>query len=399
MSHDKPMLRPVEAIPTGDTDGHPIAMRDRTGLSPVILGMSEPALFLVSLMDGSRTHAQICTEFLLQVGQPVALETIETLVRHLDEAHLLEGPRFESFYEGLASEYRANPTRAMHAAVECGIDDAGAVFGRMLDGVAVPEASAPAVGLIAPHVDYLRGEPCYAAAYGQLVNRPAPDRVIILGTNHFGRSQSAVATDKSFATPLGVTPCDRGFLERLEDRCGGLREFEMDHAREHSIELQVAWLQYLFGAESFSIVPILCPDPCGPTGTAPYNGKGVDLRDLASAIRDLISDDEADTLIIAGADFSHVGVGFGDDRPLDDVFLAHVRNRDQAALAALTADDAAGMVACLSADENSTRVCSAGCVFVARETLRGCRARLLQYHQAVHSESQTCVTCAAVLFT
>ena len=43
-----------------------------------------------------------------------------------------------------------------------------------------------------------------------------PGRVILLGTNHFGRSSSVVATDKDFQTPWGVLENDRAFLRRLQ---------------------------------------------------------------------------------------------------------------------------------------------------------------------------------------
>src|SRR4029079_11601775 len=114
-------------------------------------------------------------------------------------------------------------------------------------------------GLIAPHLDYPRGTPCYADAYGVLATMPPPKRVVILGTNHFGRASSSVATRKDFQTPLGTTRTDREFIAALEQSCGSdLCEHEFDHLREHSVELQVLVLQHLFGANSFTIVPVLC---------------------------------------------------------------------------------------------------------------------------------------------
>jgi AmmeMemoRadiSam system protein B len=252
--------------------------------------------------------------------------------------------------------------------------------------------------LVAPHLDYVRGEPCYVAAYGALRGRPAPTRVVILGTNHFGRSPSVVATVSSFSTPLGTTRPDVAFLEALEKQCGNLRTYELDHLREHSIELQVTWLQYLFGAGSFEIVPFLCPDPCGPTGTLPSDGQGVDLADFARMLGDLVAAKDGDTLIVAGADLTHVGAAFGDERELDDTFLEEVRQRDVSLLDSLSMSDPASFLRSAAQNGNATRVCSAGCVFVLATALPQTTGTLLRYHQAVDQPSQTCVTCAAIVF-
>ena len=73
--------------------------------------------------------------------------------------------------------------------------------------------------IVAPHLDFPRGRPAYAAAYAalrqSLQETEPPGRVVILGTNHFGRSSSVVGTEKDFQTPWGVLETDRAFLQRL----------------------------------------------------------------------------------------------------------------------------------------------------------------------------------------
>ncbi|MEK7710772.1 MAG: AmmeMemoRadiSam system protein B [Planctomycetota bacterium] len=397
----KPRLRPVEAFRIQDADRATIGLRDRSGLSDVVLSMSAPALHLLSLMDGEHTCDEIRSEFRAAFGQSVAMETLRTMLDHLERARFLEGPAFESYFQALLSEYRAKGVRKMSLAAPPGISDAsGDLFRQMLpsDGQAPPVPVDRVRGLVAPHLDYPRGEPCYASAYGAIRRRPRPDRVVILGTNHFGRSTGVVATANDFETPLGRTPCDREFLTRLETRCGDLRRYELDHAREHSIELQVVWLQFLFGAETLKIAPFLCPDPCGPTGTIPSDGRGVDLREFATVLGDLIAEDPTDTLLIAGADLSHIGASFGDERTIDDAFLDEVRIRDRRALDHLELGDPDGFVRRIAEHDNSTRICSAGCIFALATALPGARATVLRYHQVVDHETQTCVTCAAAVY-
>ncbi len=382
-----------------DARGETVGLRDATGLSNVILTLSEPALQLLTFVDGTRTCDEVLTAFDEVCGEPVARETLESMLTHLDKALLLEGPTFEAHYAELVAAYRASPARTMPQAEGLGVDACGGVFDDMLLGVDLPKIDGTIRGVIAPHLDYPRGAPCYAISYGLLRERPAPDRVIILGTNHFGRGTSVVATGKDFETPLGLTRTDVDFIKRLEGRVGPLRTHEFDHAREHSVELQVAWLQKIYGADAFTIVPVLCHDPCGPTGTAPYDGNGADLRDFANAIAAEIIAEDQDTLIIAGADLSHVGANFGDNQPLDEPFLHDVAEHDQNALASLSEDGADAFVDTLKTRDNRTRVCSAGCIFVATVALDDAAAHVLHYHQAVNQETQTCVTCTAAVFT
>lgn len=397
----KPRLRALESFPVPAEPGEEttIGLRDPSGLSEAVLTLSPAALFLMALMDGTRDYAAIRAEFHATHGHDVPRDTFHNVIDQLEQAMFLEGPHFEAHFGRLQSAYRAAKVRDMPYAEALGIDPQGRVFADMLAGDPVATVTAPAIGVIAPHLDYPRGAPCYARAYGALRNRPAPGRVVILGTNHFGRSTSVVATAQHFETPLGVTQTDVKFLNRLEARCGDLRRFEFDHRREHSIELQVGWLQYLFGAESFEMLAVLCPDPCGPTRTAPYDGEGVDLRDFAAALRDLVSEDAADTLLVAGADLSHIGANFGDERELDDDFLSEVRVRNQAALRTLEVGDPEAFLEAHAVDGNPTRVCSVGCIYVLATALHPARCTLLGYHQAVDQPTQTGVTCAAAVYS
>ncbi len=397
-----PRLRPLEAFPLNGEEAASdakIGLRDVSGISEVTLLISPPVLELLALMDGRRTCEDICRGFRAAAGVGVSDETVHGLLNHLEEAKFLEGPAFEDHYQLLVDAYLSQPSRPMRDAAGLGIvDDSGALFDEMCRAVSVPEVAGRIVGVVAPHLDYPRGAPCYGRSYGTLIGRPAPDLVVILGTNHFGRSTSVVSTAADFSTPLGTTKCDVGFLSSLEARCGSLRTYELDHAREHSIELQVAWLQHLFGASHIEIVPFLCPDPCGPTGTAPYDGCGVDLGAFSRHLGDLIREANRDVLVVAGADLSHVGHAFGDESLLDDSFLDSVRQCDTDALEHYAAGDPSGFVRSLSVGSNATRVCSAGCMYALATALPDAAPTLLEYHQAVDQSTQTCVSCCSVVF-
>ncbi|MBU0717516.1 MAG: AmmeMemoRadiSam system protein B [Planctomycetes bacterium] len=392
----RPQLRALEAIRVPPEHGCGVALRDPSGLSKTVLTLSDGAVALVTLMDGAHTCARIREELSALFGEPVPADTIQQMLDHLERARFLDGPSFEAHYASLVAEYRSQPVRRTPpgSALEI-LHDSEALFDEILAETKPVDIAGSVLGLIAPHLDYPRGHRCYGRAYAALRGRAAPDRVVILGTNHYGRSASVVSTGRDFRTPLGITRVDREFLDELEARCGDLCEHELDHAREHSIELELAWLQHLFGSDRFLLVPFLCPDPCGPTGTAPYDGDGVDLRDFARALGDLIAEDATDTLIVAGADLSHVGAAFGDERPLDAAFLAEVERQDRRALEYVVAADADGWARNIAESGNPTRICGTGCIFVLMAAVPDASGTLLEYDQAVDQATQTGVTCAA----
>jgi hypothetical protein len=306
--------------------------------------------------------------------------------------------------EAAIEAYRTAPTRQSADATTLGADGDGLsqTLQRLLqenERVRPRGTCGRVVGLIAPHLDYARGQRCYADVYGLLAESEPPRRAVILGTNHFGQATSVVATGKDFETPLGTTRTDRAFLDELQRRCRcDLTGHEFDHQREHSVELQVIILQHVLGPENFQIVPVLCPDPCGPTGTLPYDRRGVDLRVFAEQLGDMVRSAGPGTMVIAGADLSHVGPRFGDDRELDDTFLKEVEHLDQQALEALASGDPAAFLQTLMGHGNQTRICSVGCLYTLTAALAWAKPELLRYHQAVDPDSGTGVTCASMVF-
>lgn len=392
-----PALRPIEILPvSGKNDQVYFHLRDPAGLSPHQIAVPPAGYFVIAHLDGEHTCADIQAIFRKHTGLELPEAEITKLVAALDEALLLRGARVEQAFAARAAAYRAAPTRSNLDRFPDGQGLRNEIESLLARGVAAPVGEVR--GLIAPHLDYERGGPCYADAYATLARAAPAERFVILGTNHFGQSLTVVATTKDFETPLGRAVTDRAFIAALERRLGQpLCEHEEDHQQEHSIELQVHCLQVLMAGRPFSIVPVLCPDVCGPTGTAPPDGRGPDLRDVAGALRDLLATADRPTTVVAGADLSHVGVWFGDPEPLDTPDLEAVAASDRKLLALLEAREEARFVETLAASHNPTRICSAGCIYTLLAALPGRPCRVLSYHQAVNRRAQNHVTCAAAV--
>lgn len=394
-----PALRALEVSPLRNSGGEIVfALIDQTRVAPRPVAVSIAGYLAACMLDGRRCGRDIQTELARRLGHDVEREELLHLVQILDENLLLATPRFESAYSAavrryLAAEQRDNRERWPDAAA------LREELERILaPGMAV--AARPVRGIIAPHLDYARGAPCYADAYAALAAAGPADRYVILGTNHYGRRQATVATQKDFRTPLGLVPTDRGFLSRLSAKLGSvITDGEFDHAAEHSVELQVHMLQVIADDKPFEIVPVLCPDPTGPTGMRPADGVGVDLDAFARALAELLNDeqDQRRTVVIAGADMSHVGQRFGDSEPTTAEFLSAVARSDRALLDLLESHQEDQFVRNVTAGGNATRICSVGCIYALMRALPDCDFRVMNYHQAVDMAEERHVTCAAAL--
>ena len=112
------------------------------------------------------------------------------------------------------------------------------------------------IGLICPHAGYMFSGPVAAHAYYALAVDGKPDIAVILGPNHSGMGSGlAVMNEGSWRTPLGDVEVDRETANMVvrESRIVDVDDFA--HSLEHSIEVQIPFLQYLYGSE-FKIVPI-----------------------------------------------------------------------------------------------------------------------------------------------
>lgn len=406
--HDRshPRLRYLEAEP--DPEQRRIIVRDPTHLAAGALVLGEVQFTLLTLLDG-RPRAQVQSEFARRFGQPLTSADLDGLLDQLDNAGFLAGAGFERYYEGLVREYQEAPFRPLRDANSYGAPAAelrgylNQIVGASETDARSGRVPAPAggrlAGIIAPHLDFGRGLPCYGDAYHHLRQSDLPRRVVVLGTNHFGRASSVVGTDKDFETPWGVLPTDREFVARLQAECGGnLMPYPLDHLREHSVELHAVWLHHLLG-DQVRIVPFLCPDPSGPRGTLPGDEGAVDVRDFALALGKLVREDPEPTLIVASADLSHVGRYFNDDQALTDTYLQHIRTTDETALCFVAANDPEGFRSHMAQTRNPTNICSVGCIYTALVALsEDATPQKLRYHQAVTPELENAVTCTSFAF-
>ena len=105
---------------------------------------------------------------------------------------------------------------------------------------AVPRTET-ALGAIVPHAGYVYSGPVAGAVFARLEIPPA---VVILCPNHTGRgAPAALDPSDAWRTPMGDVPVDRRLAERLLELAPSLEQDAAAHAREHSLEVQLPFLQ------------------------------------------------------------------------------------------------------------------------------------------------------------
>jgi len=110
------------------------------------------------------------------------------------------------------------------------------------------------IALVVPHAGYVYSGPVAAHAYKELANDGIPDTVVIIGPNHTGYGPAVSVWAKGeWKTPLGEIKINEELAGNL---LGGIIQAdEAAHLYEHSIEVQIPWLQHLY-KEDVKIVPI-----------------------------------------------------------------------------------------------------------------------------------------------
>jgi AmmeMemoRadiSam system protein B len=169
---------------------------------------------------------------------------------------------------------------------------------------------------LVPHAGYMYS----GAVAGEVLGRIAlPKKVLILGVRHFPRGESAaILSNGAWRTPLGDAPIDTELAMALRDACPLLREDVVAHGQEHSLEVQIPFLQVL--APGFSFVPVAL-------GTVRFE----DLVRVGEAVASVLTAARERVLLLATSDLNH----YEDD--------ATTRVKDAKAVEKLLALDARGL--------------------------------------------------------
>lgn len=148
----------------------------------------------------------------------------------------------------------------------------------------------PVLGCIVPHAGYMYSGHVAGAVYSAI---EIPARSILLGPRHFpGGDAMAIISEGSWQTPFGEAQVDSDLAAKLKHSCPLLREDRVAHRREHSLEVQIPFLQHL--APNLRFVPVVL-------ATHRYQ----DLEALGHAVAQVVAAQKDSILLIASTDMNH----------------------------------------------------------------------------------------------
>lgn len=210
-----------------------------------------------------------------------------------------------------------------------------------------------ALGVIVPHAGYIYSGPVAGDVYGAV---ELPDTFIILGPNHTGLGPAAsIMTSGIWNLPAGEAYIDSDLAQSILANSKTLTADESAHVFEHSIEVQIPFLQYMVGNVNF--VPIVLmltsADSC---------------RDVGEAIASALGERQAKALIVASSDMTHYES------------QAIAQEKDDLALSRVLALDPGSLLDTVR--ENQITMCGvapAAAMLYAALKLGASEARLLKY--------------------
>lgn len=187
---------------------------------------------------------------------------------------------------------------------------------RMVDAFLGTLHPAPAIGVMVPHAGYVYSGAVAGETFAQVA---ISGTVVILGPNHHGFGpQAALFSRGSWQTPLGEVAVDSGMARRLLNASPLLEADTGAHRFEHSLEVQVPFLQRL--RPELRIVPLCIGRMALP-----------DLLDLGAVLGRTLAQEAERPLLVASSDMTHYEPG--------DV----ARIKDERALQQVLALDPAGL--------------------------------------------------------
>ncbi|TFG05134.1 MAG: AmmeMemoRadiSam system protein B [Promethearchaeota archaeon] len=155
-----------------------------------------------------------------------------------------------------------------------------------------PNGSRRIVAVVSPHAGYIYSGAIAAHAFAELAADGKPELFIVVGIDHrgTGTAPASIQTEGAWETPLGAAKINSVIAKKIEANSERIQDSPRAHSFEHSLELQIPFIQYLYGDIEF--VPILLS-----------SGALAAFQDVGTAIAQAVKGENV--VLIASTDFTH----------------------------------------------------------------------------------------------
>jgi MEMO1 family protein len=223
-------------------------------------------------------------------------------------------------------------------------------------------------GLVVPHAGFIYSGAIASHAYGRLAEQGFADTFIILGPNHTGiGSGVSVMTEGAWKTPLGTVSIDSSLAHTVST--GIIDKNASAHTYEHSIEVQLPFLQYIARGRKFEFVPLCMMMQDYET-----------VQEVGDILAKASLKSKKNIILIASSDFSHVGFNYQSTPPKGMRVDNYAKKQDAFAIEKILSLDPRGLIQ--TVEEHMITMCGYGPIaamlFTAKK-LGATRAELLKY--------------------
>ncbi len=419
-----PVRYDVQQIPINQNGDSLLYFFDSMGYATPDLALPIESETMLSLIDGTRSVEDI----LKFSSEDINEDQVLNYVRFLDEHGLLQSEYFTNHAELIETKYEESTSHHTTTAGVSYPSDPNELKEFLDNAFEEHEQSnlvKSAKALYAPHIDPRVGMSSYVKAFSA-IKELTPKKVIIIGTSHYSGMYGKlyeefpfIISDKTFEMPNGAVPSDITELtqilnqvqdDRKESRVNKNRDIELDstslttsksgislndraHRIEHSIELHLLFLNYLWDHE-FEIAPILV----GSLDELMYseNSFREEQLDAFSNILRTLNDEE--TFFLISGDLAHFGYKFGDEKEASTMF-EEVKLNDKRFLDIGASGKPEKLISLMKETYDPYRICGFPPLLTYLKAFPESRGSILSYDFWDEREQESAVSFGSILYT
>jgi len=283
----------------------------------------------------------------------------------------------------VAGQFYSETEKVLRQQIEdCFLDERG--FGTV---PVLKKVRSTLTGLVVPHAGFVYSGAIASHAYGRLAEQGFAETFVILGPNHTGiGSGVSVMTEGAWKTPLGTVDLDESVAQSLATSI--IDRDASAHTYEHSIEVQLPFLQYIAQGRKFEFVPVCMMMQDYET-----------VQDVGDILAKTVQNSKKKIVFIASSDFSHAGFNYHNRPPQGTRIDEYATRQDALAIKDIIALDPKQLIE--TVEKYNITMCGYGPVaamLFAAKKLGASTAELLKYGTSyeVHPDS-SCVGYGAII--
>ena len=376
----------LDFLPSPSAENPGLFIRDPYRYSDSVVIIPPVLVRCLDCFDGRHTDLDLRESLVRLTGDLDVGEVQQHLVHTLSTAGFLEDENFRRMHDERRQAFASSPVREpAHAGSAYPLEapQLEQTLKRYLGAVSFAPETDHLLAIAAPHVSPEGGWQSYRAAYGLLGEELRERTFVILGTSHYGEPETFGLTRKPFITPFGEATTDVPLVDWLAERGGpAVRMEDYCHSFEHSVELQLIFLQHRLGP-GVRILPILCgafAQSLLGDGNPERNDR---VKQFFEALGELAERETGRVFWVLGVDMAHMGARYQDpfSAVAEQGIMAEVADRDRARIDRINACDADGFWDLVRENRDDLKWCGSAPFYTFLKTAPRARGSLRRYEQ------------------